>query len=59
MFTMDVGTKVAITLSLTDGALRCSAVVATKHPQVGNGIEFIDISPQDRLNLNAMLRSVA
>ena len=57
MFTIDVGTRLGITLSLTHGTLRCSAVVATKYPQVGNGIEFIDITPEDRLKLNAMLQA--
>lgn len=58
MFTMDVGTRLVISFSLTDDIVRCSAVVATKYPQVGNGIEFIDISPEDRLKLSAMLSAV-
>jgi hypothetical protein len=31
-------------------------VVATKYPQVGNGIDFIDIAPDDRLRLNGTLQ---
>lgn len=27
-------------------------VVAPKYPQVGNGIDFIDMAPTDRLKLN-------
>ena len=57
MFTMGVGTKLSVALSLSDGIVRCSGVVATKYPQVGNGIDFIDIAPDDRLKLNAMLQA--
>jgi hypothetical protein len=30
-------------------------VVATKYPQVGNGIDFIDMAPDDRLKLSAYI----
>jgi hypothetical protein len=49
---MDKGTKLSVSLSVKDHLIRCNAVVATKHPQVGNGIDFIDIAPSDRLRLN-------
>ena len=52
MFTMDVGTRLSIALSLGDTVVRCTAVIATKYPQVGNGIDFIDMAPDDRLKLN-------
>lgn len=52
LFTMEVGTKLDLTLSLKDTPVKCSAVVATKYPQVGNGIDFIDITPEDRLKLS-------
>src|SRR5579864_8129212 len=45
MFTMDVGEKLSITLSVGDMIL-CTGVVATKYPQVGNGIDFIDMAPR-------------
>lgn len=32
--------------------LRCAGTVATKYPQVENGIDFIDMAPDDRLKLN-------
>jgi hypothetical protein len=43
---MDKGTKLSVSLSVKDHVIRCNAVVATKHPQVGNGIDFIDMAPQ-------------
>jgi hypothetical protein len=53
MFTMEIGTKLALALSLGDAIVKCMGVVATKYPQVGNGIDFIDMNPDDRLRLNA------
>ncbi len=44
MFTMDVGEKLSIAFSVND-VIRCTGVVATKYPQVGNGIDFIDMAP--------------
>jgi len=51
MFTMDVGTKLILVFSLNEEEIRAKGVVATKYPQVGNGIDFIDVAPQDRLKL--------
>jgi hypothetical protein len=34
-----------------------NAVIATKHPQVGNGIDFIDMAPNERLRLSEYLQS--
>jgi len=55
MFTMDVGEKLSIALSVGDEVIRCAGVVATKYPQVGNGIDFIDMAPDDRLKLSKYL----
>jgi c-di-GMP-binding flagellar brake protein YcgR len=52
MFTMDVGTSLGVTLSLDHEVIRCTGVVATKYPQVGNGIDFIDMPSDDRLKLS-------
>ena len=52
MFTMEIGTKLSLALSLKDDVIRCMGVVATKYPQVGNGIDFIDMAPDDRLKLS-------
>jgi len=52
MFTMEVGTRLGVTLSLDNEVIRCTAVVATKYPQVGNGIDFIDMAQDDRLKLS-------
>jgi len=52
MFTMEIGTKLSVILSVESEMIRCTAVVATKYPQVGNGIDFIDMSQDDRLKLS-------
>ena len=52
MFTMEVGTRLGLALSLDNEVVRCTAVVATKYPQVGNGVDFIDMAPADRLKLS-------
>ena len=52
MFTMDVGTRLTVALSVKDEMIRCVGVVVTKYPQVGNGIDFIDMAPDSRLKLS-------
>jgi len=55
MFTTEVRDKLSIALSVGDEVVRCAGVVATKYPQVGNGIDFIDMAPDDRLKLSKYL----
>lgn len=52
MFTMHVGIKVGLVFSLNEQRIRASEIVATRYPQVGNGIEFIELTPEDRLKLS-------
>jgi c-di-GMP-binding flagellar brake protein YcgR len=52
MFTIDVGTKLGVVFSLNQERVGAKGLVVTKHPQVGNGIEFIEMSPEDRLKLS-------
>jgi c-di-GMP-binding flagellar brake protein YcgR len=59
MFTLEVGAKVRLTVWLNEQPIRTSAVVATRYPQLGNGFEFIDLSPQDRLKLGEFLIGIA
>jgi c-di-GMP-binding flagellar brake protein YcgR len=55
MFTMDLGTKLDVILSVNKEKLGAKGVVATKYPQVGNGIDFIDISPDDLHKLSEFI----
>jgi hypothetical protein len=43
---------VALTFWVNGEQLRTTAVVATRYPQVGNGFDFVDMKPEDRLKLN-------
>ena len=55
MFTLDVGTKLELVFSLESDKLTVQGVVATKYPQVRNGIEFLDMAAPDRAKLNEFL----
>jgi hypothetical protein len=55
MFTLDIGAKVVLTFSVNNEQLRTTAVVATRYPQVGNGFDFVDMTPVDRLKLTILL----
>ena len=43
MFTIEIGTKVELVLSLNQGKVIAKGVVVTKTPQVGNGIDFVNV----------------
>src|SRR5438132_13382283 len=55
MFTMDIGTKLGLVFSLNEERIEAQGIVATKFPQVGNGIDFIAMAPEDRLQLGEYL----
>ncbi len=52
MFTMDIGTNLNLVFSLEGGPVSAKGIVATKYPQVGNGIDFTEMDPEDRLKLS-------
>lgn len=55
MFTMDLGTKLEITFSLNEVKTTAIGIIATKYPQVGNGIDFVSMAPEDRLKLYSFI----
>jgi c-di-GMP-binding flagellar brake protein YcgR len=55
MFTMEVGTKLAIKLSFGGETLHASGAVVTKYPQVGNGIDFTQMHPNDSRKLGEFI----
>jgi len=57
MFTMDVGTKLGLVFSLNEDRVEGNGIVVTKHPQVGNGIDFSDMEPESRLRLGKYIAS--
>jgi c-di-GMP-binding flagellar brake protein YcgR len=57
MFTLETSSKLNIALWINGERLRCKGVVITRHPQFGNGIQFLDISVEDQQRLRNLLQS--
>jgi len=55
MFTLEVGTKLKIVLWIDDVKVSTGGIVMTRDLQVGNGIEFTDMAPEDRATLKHFL----
>ena len=58
MFPFPVGTEIDLKLQV-DGTLLIEAAVVTCDPQVGNGIKFIKMLPEDHAELKAYLEAAA
>ena len=59
MYTYPVGTPLELKLYVNDDTLLIVAKVVTCYPQVGNGIDFEKILPEDEAQLRAFLDDVA
>lgn len=57
MFTLEVGADLQVALWTNGEKLRCRGVVVTRHPQFGNGIQFVNMSAEDRRRLQNYLQS--
>lgn len=57
MYPLPVGASLDLKLQISDTLLAAGKVV-TSHPQVGNGIEFTRMLPEDREQLGEFLESV-
>jgi hypothetical protein len=55
-FTLPVGSKLDLVLWVDDERLATKGTVVTHHPQFGNGIEFLDLSKEDRAALAQFLK---
>src|ERR1700694_5517328 len=55
MFTLEIGAKLKIVLWINDVKVSTGGVVVTRDLQVGNGIEFTDMAPEDRERLKHFL----
>ena len=55
MFTLEVGTKLKLVLWINDVKVSTGGVVVTRDLQVGNGIDFTDMAPEDRVRLEQFL----
>lgn len=55
-FTLAVASKLELILWVEDERLPARGIVVTHHPQFGNGIEFLDMSGDDRAKLAGFLK---
>jgi c-di-GMP-binding flagellar brake protein YcgR len=55
--TIPVGTKLDVGLWLGKEKVMISAMVVTCYPQVGNGIQFLEMPPADRNRVRSFLES--
>lgn len=56
-FTLPVRTKLELFLWVEDERLAAKGNVVTHHPQFGNGIEFLEMSGEDRAKLASFVKS--
>jgi hypothetical protein len=57
MFTLEVGTTLEIVMWLEGEKITATGVIATKYPQVGNGIDIKEMKAEDRAKLEAFLKA--
>jgi c-di-GMP-binding flagellar brake protein YcgR len=55
MFALEIGTTLKIKLWLDSVTLSTTGIVTTRHPQVGNGIQFTNIEDEDVRKLEQFL----
>jgi c-di-GMP-binding flagellar brake protein YcgR len=55
MFTLEAGTKLKTALWINNVKMSTRGIVVTRHPQVGNGIQFTDMAAEDRVRLERFL----
>jgi c-di-GMP-binding flagellar brake protein YcgR len=57
MFTLDIGTKLDMVLWIEDEKVSAKGVIATRYPQVGNGIDIVEMKPEQRATLEKFLEA--
>jgi len=57
--TFDLGTRLDLVLWLGEVKAVAKGVVVTRHPQFGNGVEFVEMSAEHQARLSAFLQSGA
>jgi hypothetical protein len=59
MFTLELRTRLKIVLWINDVEVSTGGIVVTRDIQVGNGIKFTDMNPEDRKKLSNFLLAEA
>jgi hypothetical protein len=52
MFTLPIGTELSVLLWVDNQKLTAKGIVATDYPQVGNGVDILEMSSVDRAILD-------
>lgn len=55
LFTLEVGTKVKLTLTISDGKISAEGVVVNRDLKAGNGIRFTSMAAEDSDRLKKFL----
>jgi len=55
--TLEIGTRLDVVIWLDQQKVTLRAVVVTCHPQFGNGISFVSVSPENETRLRSLLDS--
>ena len=55
IFPLPVGTVVDVRIGMGDTVVQAKAVVKTSHPGLGNGIDFMEMTPANKLQLEHYL----
>jgi c-di-GMP-binding flagellar brake protein YcgR len=58
MFTLEVRTKVYLTIFISDAKVNVEGIVVTRDLQVGNGVQFTAVSAEDNAKLKHFLDTV-
>ncbi len=58
LFTLPVGAELILRLRLADSELQVKAKVTTADAGLGNGIEFVEMTPEQREQLSRYLQNV-
>lgn len=58
MFTLEIGTKLKLTLRINSAKVSTEGIVVTRDFQVGNGIQFTGMGAEDSLRLKNFLAAV-
>jgi PilZ domain len=56
-FPLPVGTQVDVRIGLPDGQFKAKGVIRTLDPALGNGLEFTDVEPRARQELERCLQT--
>ena len=55
IYTLPIGTRLKISIPIADEKLLVHGIVKTCHQSFGNGVQFLEMAPADRVKLESFL----